>query len=301
MDAELASHKIALIGANGMLAQMVRQRAPQGVELHPFDLPELDITDRRQLLDLIGALQPETIINCAACTDVDGCETKQDLAMRVNGEAVGFLAEAALAVGATLVQISTDYVFDGEKKTPYVEEDPTNPQSVYGSSKRLGEDELLASGLQKYFIIRTSWLYGPGGNNFVETIIRLAKEREELGIVGDQIGSPTYTGDLARAIFNLLSLAARLRPAAPSPYGTYHFSNTGQCSWFEFAEEIVALAVQGGELLKVKDLRPIKTEEYPLPAQRPAYSVFSKLKYTSATGATVPNWKDSLVEYFQGR
>ena len=246
-------------------------------------------------------MRPEVIINCAAYTNVDRCESDQALAEKVNGTAVGYLAGAAKRVDATLVHISTDYVFDGEKSSPYVEEDHTNPQSVYGSSKLVGEQAIISSGLEKYFIVRTSWLYGPGGNNFVETIIRLAKDREELGIVADQVGSPTYTGDLAAAVFALLKSASNPRSPTPSPYGLYHFSNEGHCSWYEFATKIATVARANGEQLKVEKINPIKTEDYPLPAKRPAFSVFSKEKYSRITGKLVPLWKESLQKYFAER
>jgi dTDP-4-dehydrorhamnose reductase len=256
------------------------------------------MTDKAHVLSFVNELNPEVIINCAAYTNVDGCETEQELANQVNGTAVAYLAEAARKADATLAHISTDYVFDGEKTTPYVEDDQTNPQSVYGHSKLLGEQAILSSGLTKYFIVRTSWLYGPGGNNFVETILRLAGDREELKIVADQVGSPTYTGDLADAVFCLLEAVASTQPPASNFFGVYHFSNEGQCSWYEFAKEIVAVARQSGISLEVDNIKPIKTEEYPLPAIRPACSVLDKSKYKLSTGKDVPEWQASLGKYF---
>lgn len=276
-----------------MLAQKMLTAAPPFYDIIAVDLPRFDITNKAQVLTYIEKLGPEIIINCAAYTNVDACETEQALADQVNGVAVGYLAEAAKKVDAVLVHISTDYVFDGHKSTPYDEEDPANPQSAYGRSKLLGERELLSSCLDKFFIVRTSWLYGPGGNNFVETIIRLAKERSELRIVCDQIGSPTYTGDLASAVFCLLQ--------SSSPFGIYHFSNEGECSWYEFSKKIVGLARARGELLKVESICPIKTEEYPLPAKRPQNSLFSKEKYMKATGKQIPLWEESLANYFTER
>lgn len=291
---------IALIGAKGMLASMIRERAPQNCFLHLFDLPEFDLTRRSQVMAELQSLAPDVIINCAAFTNVDGAETDQTAAMSVNGEAVGYLAEAACAVDAVLVHISTDYVFDGQSSEPYVETDATNPQSVYGQSKLAGEQALLESGLEKYYIVRTSWLYGPSGKNFVETILRLAAEKEELGVVNDQVGSPTYTADLADAVFALLespefsSASARRRP-----YGIYHFANEDRCSWYGFAKEIVALAMQGGIPLRIKKILPIGTDDYPLPAPRPVFSVLSKEKYCHATGETVPSWQEGLARYFK--
>ncbi len=293
--------KLLLVGGNGMLAGKIAAVAPPDYKITAVDLPDFDLTDKAQVLAYVDDLRPGIIVNCAAFTNVDGCETEQTLADQVNGVAVGYLAEAAKSVDAVLVHISTDYVFDGEKSTPYLEDDQTNPQSVYGHSKLSGEQAVLASGLQKYFIVRTSWLYGPGGNNFVETIIRLSKDRTELGIVADQIGSPTYTGDLANAIFNILETSTSPQPPVPTPFGVYHFSNEGQCSWYEFAKEIVSLAEKNGETLKIEKINPINTEDYPLPARRPKYSVFSKKKYSQVTGKLVPNWKEGLVNYFTER
>ncbi len=285
--------KLALIGANGMLARMVRHVAPSACDVIPFDLPDFDITGRDLVLSAIMRLRPHVIVNCAAYTDVDGCETNEELALRVNGKGPGYLAEAAMKTGSTLVHISTDYVFAGDKTEPYSEGDPTGPLSSYGRSKLEGEKAIMASGLERYFIIRTSWLYGPGGKNFVETILRLATEREELRIVSDQHGSPTYTEDLANAIFSLLETEDARRP-----YGIYHVSNSGSCSWYEFAVEIVRLARLNKLPVKTERIKPIRTEDYPLPAKRPYYSVFSKHKYETVTGLAIPDWRESLIKYF---
>lgn len=290
-----------MIGAKGMLAQAVLETMPEHYDVHCYDLPEFDMTDREQVQSTLDSLRPDIVINCAAFTNVDGCETQEELAAQVNGAAVGFLAEAVRRAGATLVHISTDYVFDGNKREPYLEEDQVAPQSAYGRSKLLGEQAIEQSGLEKYYIIRTSWLYGLGGKNFVETMIRLAAEREELRVVADQIGSPTYTNDLAKAIFDLLSPVTRHPSPATAPYGIYHYSNSGQCSWHEFASEIVKQAETNGLPVKTQHVHPIKTEEYPLPAKRPAYSVFSKGKYKSATGMVVPDWQESLSHYLRSR
>lgn len=288
--------KLALIGANGMLARMVRHLAPPFFDVTSFDLPDFDITDRDLVLSAMTHLRPHVIVNCAAYTDVDGCETNEELALRVNGSGPGYLAEAAIETGAALVHISTDYVFAGDKTEPYSEDDPTGPLSSYGQSKLAGEKSILASGLARYFIIRTSWLYGPGGKNFVETILRLAGEREELRIVADQQGSPTYTEDLANAIFSLLETEDAQRS-----YGIYHVSNAGSCSWYEFAVEIVRLARSNKLPVKAESIKPISTEDFSLPAKRPSYSVFSKQKYETITGRTVPEWRESLIRYFAVR
>jgi dTDP-4-dehydrorhamnose reductase len=210
----------------------------------------------------------------------------------VNGAGPGYLADAAKVIGATLLHISTDYVFDGIQSEPYEVTAETNPQSAYGRSKLAGEKAILNSGLDQHFIVRTSWLYGPNGNNFVETILRLAAERDELGIVADQVGSPTFTGDLADAIWKLL---------ATDDYGIFHFSNQGHCSWYEFAQEIIEQSRLRKLPVKVKEVKPIRTEDYPLPATRPAYSLLSKDRYLTITGASIPAWRESLRHYFEIR
>ena len=281
---------MALIGANGMLASAIKRLLPSDYEILPYDLPEFDVTDREHVLAL-QAEKPHVIINCAAYTNVDGCEDNRTLAMGVNGDGPGLLAELATSVGAVLVHISTDFVFAGDKQEPYLETDGTGPLSVYGESKLLGEQKIEQSALERYFIVRTSWLYGSGGNNFVETMLRLASEREELKVVADQRGTPTWTDDLARAVFALLQT---------EDFGIYHFSNTGECSWYDFTREIVA---QAGRLetLSVKNVLPIPTEGYPLPAMRPKFSVLSKEKIIKSTQIEIPSWQQSLKNYLEQR
>lgn len=294
----MAVPRLALVGANGMLAGKVRALAPDSFEVCGFDLPAFDVTNRMQVLDEMKRLRPAVIINCAAYTNVDGAEAQEELATRVNGFGPGVLAEAAMAIGALLVHISTDYVFDGMKHSPYFESDRVMPLSAYGRSKLAGEQAILASGLERYFIIRTSWLHGPGGHNFVATILRLAAERDELRVVADQVGSPTYTGDLAAAIYKLLASTDHgSRIAGHCPCGIYQFANAGQCSWYEFAEAIVCGAQQRGVTLPVTRITPIATSDYPLPASRPAWSVLSSGRYQSLTGAVVPSWQDGLARH----
>ena len=283
-------HRLALIGANGMLASAVKKLSPDKYEIIPFDLPELNLTDHDLVLKSLRKANPKVIVNCAAYTNVDGCESEEERANQVNGKGPGYVAQAAKEIRATLVHISTDFVFDGEKTEPYVEDDPINPRSAYGRTKALGEQAVLESGLKEYFIVRTSWLYGPDGKNFVETIIRLAKEGDKLRIVSDQVGTPTYTEDLSQAIFRLLSFNH-------THYGIYHYSNEGHCSWYGFAKEIIGQVKKQGEPLKVKEVVPIRTDEYFLPARRPAYSVLSKEKIKSATGLKIAGWKAALKRY----
>lgn len=293
-------HRIALVGANGMLAQAVKRHMPANCEILSYDLPEFDMTQREIVLQHLLAVRPDVIINCAAFTNVDGAESSKDTAFLINGKGPAYLAEATIKIGAILVHISTDYVFDGTKSTPYVEMDAVNPQSAYGHSKLAGEDAVRQSGLDRYFIIRTSWLYGRGGKNFVETILRLASEREELRIVADQVGSPTLTDDLAVAIYRLLGFDP-IHKGCRAPFGLYHFSNEGKCSWFEFAREIVRQSGDLGVDILARTILPIATEEYPLPAKRPGYSVFSKQKYCQKTGAAIPHWSESLSHYLRER
>lgn len=287
--------KIALIGAHGMLASMLQLSAPASLELHLLDLPEFDITNKDQASRKLTAINPDIVINCAAFTQVDACENQGELAFRVNGEGVGNLALIAKKLDAVLIHISTDFVFSGNKTTPYVEEDAVAPLSVYGQSKLQGEQAILDSGLKKYYIIRTSWLYGPSGDNFVETIIRLAKERQELGIVADQTGTPTYTADLAGAIWQLVKLGEK--DATSVPFGLYHYSNEGICTWYEFACAIVEQLRAAKVPLEVQQVSPIVTSDYPVPAKRPAYSVLSKQKIIAATGFHVSHWQESLCTY----
>jgi dTDP-4-dehydrorhamnose reductase len=296
--AEVATQKrsIALIGDRGMLAQKVLELAPANYVLHRLSRPEFDLTDLAKVRSELLLLKPDVIINCAAYTHVDGCESDAATAFLVNGEGPGNLARVAEELGATLVQVSTDYVFAGDASRPYREDDPVGPQSVYGRSKLSGEKAIINSGLKRYFIIRTSWLYGPGGKNFVETILRLAAERDELRVIADQLGSPTYTGDLAQAIFNLLAVA---NDGQDGHYGIYHFADEGNCSWHEFAEAVLTTARSLGLPVLTRRVVPIGTADYPLPAPRPAYSVLSKAKYRQVTGSTVPYWRDSLEFYLR--
>ena len=252
------------------------------------DLPAFDITDKECVSRVLRGTRPDVVINCAAYTAVDRAEEDKEKAYAVNGRGAGNLAEVCNEISSRLIHISTDFVFDGQNNRPYMEEDRTNPLSVYGSSKLEGES-IIQEVMSDYVIVRTSWLYGRNGNNFVKTVSRLATEREELGILFDQVGTPTYTKDLSEGIVNLIV-------AEP---GIYHFSNEGVCSWYDFAYEIVTLLKESGESLKLRNLRPILTEEYPTPAKRPSYSVLNKAKYKRVTSKTIPYWRDGLLRYFK--
>ena len=273
---------ILVVGANGMLGQDLM--ALLGGRGHGVDIAEIDITSPESVLKVIGELQPEVVINCAAYTDVDGCESNTDAAMAVNGEGVAYLAMACRDSGALLVQVSTDYVFDGGKGTPYVEDDAPCPLSVYGESKLAGE--MNAAFCPEHLIVRTQWLYGLHGKNFVETMLRLGAEKSELTVVDDQIGSPTSTVDLSQAIIALIDSGCR---------GVYHAANSEYCSWNDFAK---AIFEESGLQVAVK---PMTTTELNRPARRPLYSTLECSKLNAETGYHPQTWRNALREYLKIR
>lgn len=279
--------KFFVAGSRGMLASDLIPLLEEKGKVIKGDLPELDITNLASVRKLLLQEKPDIVINCAAYTAVDKAEEEKEKAFAVNGKGAGNLATLCSETGARLIHISTDFVFDGKSNQPYLEDDSPDPLGVYGASKLEGEKRVKEA-TDNYIIIRTSWLYGIHGHNFVKTISRLAGEKEELGIVFDQTGTPTYTVDLARAIINLLSAKA----------GIYHFSNEGVCSWYDFAYEAISLLQARGNTLKLRELKPILTEDYPTPAMRPPYSVMNKNKYKMATSQQIPHWRDGLVRYF---
>ena len=273
---------ILVVGAKGMLGRDLMRVLPGDVR--GVDIEEIDITSPESVRRVILTLKPRVVVNCAAYTDVDGCETNADLAMAVNGEGGGHLAAVTREIGALLVQVSTDYVFDGTKGSPFQEDDPVNPLSVYGRSKLLGEEQ--ARWNPDHLIVRTQWLYGLGGKNFVETMLRLSTERSEIAVVDDQFGSPTWTVDLALAISELIENNCR---------GTYHAANRGICSWFEFARAIFAEA--GVEMT----VRPQTTAQLGRPAPRPLYSALCCDKLTRDTGLALEGWREALATYLEKR
>ena len=275
---------ILITGANGQLGNEMRVLSAENKEYTYFftDVAELDICNAQAILDFVKANDINVIVNCAAYTAVDKAEESIELCTKLNADAVGYLAEAAEANGAEFIQISTDYVFDGTAHVPYQETEPTCPNSVYGHTKLAGEQNALTL-CSRSMVIRTAWLYSTFGNNIVKTMIRLGKERDSLGVIFDQIGTPTYARDLARAIF-----AAIRQGVVP---GVYHFSNEGVCSWYDFTKAIHRLA--GITTCQVK---PLHTEEYPTPAKRPHYSVLDKSKIKATFGIEVPYWEESLQE-----
>jgi dTDP-4-dehydrorhamnose reductase len=246
---------------------------------------DLDLTDLLALRQRIDQVQPTVIVNAAAYTAVDQAESEPELAHLLNAQLPGVLAEQAQVLGAYLVHFSTDYVFDGRKNTPYLENDVTHPLGVYGQSKLAGERQIEALG-GDYLILRTAWVYGTAGKgNFVKTMLRLARERDLLKIVVDQVGSPTWTQDLALALATLIP---------QRPQGIYHCTDNGVASWYDFAVAIVEEAQALGILAQMPQVFPITTADYPTPARRPAYSVLSGQKITAALGHPLPHWRQSL-------
>lgn len=275
---------ILVTGCNGQLGseiQLLEKNYPQHRYFNT-DVNELDITDHEAVDNFVDANRIDGIVNCAAYTAVDKAESNQKLCTALNTEAPAYLAIAVEKRGGWLIQVSTDYVFNGTKHTPYVETDTPCPDSVYGSTKLAGE--LGVSKLcKRTMIIRTAWLYSTFGNNFVKTMIRLGQERDELGVIFDQIGTPTYARDLAKAI-----MIAIERGVVP---GVYHFSDEGVCSWYDFTKAIHRLAG-----IKTCNVKPLHTDEYPTAATRPAYSVLDKTKIKTTYGIVIPHWEESLEE-----
>lgn len=282
--------KILVTGANGMLAKEVKEKFENGNEIIATDVAELDITNENAVIEYIKKAKPEYIINCAAYTAVDKAEDNYELADKINGDGPANLAKAAKAVGAKLVHISTDYVFGGDLdlSKDYNEEDAKEPVTVYGKTKLHGE-EGITNNMDEYYIFRTAWLYGIGGNNFVKTMTKLGASRDEINVVADQHGSPTYAKDLTEIIYQAVEKKI--------PYGIYNATNEGYTTWYEFTKEI--LAEQG---IKCK-VNPVSTEEYIemmkiTQAKRPFNSQMSKAKLKSC-GINVPEWKDGLKRYLE--
>ena len=271
--------RITLFGASGLLGQaLVRELANQ--QLTALSSKDADLRDRERIGQVIREARPDWVILSAAYTDVDGCASNPDLAFAVNCEGAIHVAEAAREAGSRLLVLSTDYVFDGSKRTPYEITDARNPASVYGESKARAEERLLEI-LPKACIARTSWLFGHGGKCFPATILKLASTRPELSVVNDQRGSPTFTGDLASALAQLCRASAE---------GIVHVTDSGNCTWYNFATEILR---QSGSPTKVK---PVTTAEFPRPAKRPAYSVLSP-DSLHAYNIHMPEWQDALRRY----
>ena len=274
--------KLLVTGSNGQLGRAVNKlyEGNTEIELVNTDVAELDITNLEQTLEFVEKVQPYAIINCAAHTGVDACETDVDNAYKINALGPRNLSIAASKVGAKMVQISTDYVFSGDADKPYTEFDEPAPQGVYGKSKLEGE-LFVKQFADKFFIIRTAWLYGDG-KNFVKTMLRLAETNDKVRVVSDQYGSPTSTKELAKIIDKLLWT---------ENYGTYHGTCEGSCSWADFAKEIFRLAGKNTEV------DYITTAEYPTPAKRPAYSVLEKFMLKLTVGYEPADWHEAIAEY----
>lgn len=274
--------KILVVGAAGQLGHDLLKTLSSGHEVTGVDIGEIDITDAVSTNEVVGASRPDLVINAAAYTNVDGCEAETEMAWAVNATGAGNLARACNDAGSPLIHVSTDYVFDGTKGAPYLEDDPTAPLGEYGRSKLAGEEDVRAI-LDRHLIVRTAWLFGAHGHNFVKTMLRLGRERKELKVVNDQTGSPTYAGHLAQAIRGL----AEKNLDEP---GVYHMTGSGQCTWFDFAAEIFSLA--GIEV----DLQPTTTAAFGSPAPRPAFSVLAN---TRAPELRLPHWREGLLECLQ--
>lgn len=275
---------ILVTGCNGQLGneiQLLEREYPQH-QWFNTDVQELDITDMNAIRQFVLEHQIDGIINCAAYTAVDKAEEQEELCTKLNAEAPAYLASAIGSRGGWMIQISTDYVFDGTSHVPYVEDDDTCPNSVYGRTKLVGELNVQKL-CEKSMIIRTAWLYSTFGNNFVKTMIRLGKERSELGVIFDQIGTPTYAHDLAHVIMTVVR-----KGIVP---GVYHFTNEGVISWYDFAKAIHRIAG-----IKTCHVRPLHTAEYPTPARRPHYSVLDKTKIKKVYGIEIPYWEESLKD-----
>lgn len=252
---------------------------------------QCDITDKDSLVTALNGIKPDFIIHTAAYTDVDGCELNSEKAFAVNAQGTGNVVQVAEEFGATLIYISTDYVFDGKKDKPYIETDTCNPINIYGQSKLEGE-RIVQNRLERYYILRTSWLFGPKGKNFVTAVLQKVKENEALQVVNDQVGSPTYTIDLARAIKALFST---LSSRSPDIYGIYHISNSGSCSWYEFARQILSL-----KQLKTQVL-PVSSKESNRPARRPRMSLLDNSKLMSAFNLKLRPWQEALKHFLEAK
>jgi len=277
--------RILVIGAKGMLGRdlvgTLRSSFPED-EIIAWDVEEIDIQEEKETVTRIRDLEPGVIVNVAAYTDVDGCELNGEKALSINAEGMKHVALGAEACGAAVVALGTDYIFDGKKGSPYLEEDLPNPLNVYGRSKWKGE-RYVQELAKEHLIIRTQWLYGRHGKNFVASILRQAREKEVLTVVDDQVGSPTYTLDLSRAIALLIQRKVR---------GVFHVANSDSCTWYEYARTILRLS--GMEGVKVV---PISSKELAYPAVRPAYSVLNTEKLKRETGLTLRPWLDALKDY----
>lgn len=284
--------KIMITGGEGQLGtELIAQSAAHGAKVLAPTLAEMDLTRPANVDGFWDAFRPAVVINAAAYTAVDRAETEAELAFAVNAAAPAYLARRCAREGTPLIHISTDYVFDGLKGSPYLEEDPVVPLGVYGRSKAEGESAVRGA-LDRHLIVRTSWLYSAHGANFVKTVMRLAAERDELRIVDDQVGSPTCAADLAAAI---LAIADRLGAGEAVPWGTYHYCGSGVTSWYGLARHVLEILVSRRHMASFR-LTPIPTAQYPTPARRPPYSVLDCRRIESRFGLARPPWQSSVAK-----
>jgi dTDP-4-dehydrorhamnose reductase len=283
---------ILLIGSNGQVGSYLVEVLAQVGDIIPITRVDVDLANPESLRKAIRESQPQIIVNAAAYTAVDKAESEPQLAEAINGAAPGVMAEEAEKLGAYLIHISTDYVFDGSNSCPYRETDVTNPVSAYGRSKLAGE-QAIQQICSRYLILRTAWVYGNlGKSNFVKTMLRLGRDRQEIRVVADQVGTPTSARNIAEAI---ASLVLRIQTdTVPSPTGIYHYTNSGAASWYDFAQAIFEEAKILGFPLQIQQVIPITTPEYPTPATRPAYSVLACQKISTLLGTYPPHWRQSL-------
>ncbi|MEZ9699190.1 dTDP-4-dehydrorhamnose reductase [Vibrio sp. 10N.261.46.E12] len=284
--------RLLITGSHGQVGTcLTRQLADnENVEVLALDREHLDITSQEAVNAVVAEFQPEIIINAAAHTAVDKAEEEVDLSYAINRDGPKYLAQAAQSAGAAILHISTDYVFEGNKVGGYIESDTTNPQGVYGKSKLAGEIAVVQA-CEKHVILRTAWVFGENGNNFVKTMLRLGENRETLSIVGDQFGGPTYAGDIAGT---LIQIAKCITQGDTVDYGVYHYSGLPHVSWFDFADAIFDVAVEQGVLVKKPNLTSITTDQYPTPAKRPSNSRLSTEKITLGFSVEASDWKAAL-------
>jgi dTDP-4-dehydrorhamnose reductase len=284
--------KLLVIGANGQLGWEVCGRGEKkSFDIVPLDLPDFDVTEPSEVKKAVGQAGASLIINASAYTAVDTAESEPEVAFAVNRDGPAYLATSCDEIGIPLIHISTDYVFDGSKSDPYFETEPVSPLGIYGKSKAAGETEIRNT-LKEHIIIRTAWLYGLHGNNFVKTMLRLGKEKEILSVVADQYGCPTYAADLADAI---LAIATKISERRNVTWGTYHYCGKGVTSWHGFAQEIFDLA-NHYDRFQVKEVMPITTSDYPTPAQRPVNSGMDCSLLTKNFGISLRPWQESLAD-----
>ena len=287
---------ILLLGAQGQVGQELQPLLHTLGPVTAMSRSEVDLTQPDEIRAAIQDHHPQIVVNAAAYTAVDRAETEPDLARAINAIAPTIMAETVQTLGAQLIHLSTDYVFEGRKGSPYLETDETRPLGIYGETKRAGEQGVIQA-CDRHLILRTAWVYGAHGkHNFVKTMLRLGQERPALRVVADQIGSPTWARDIARAIATFISLEQTDR-AAPS--GVYHFTNSGVASWYDFAIAIFEEAQHLGLSLQVSQVHPIRTQDYPTSAQRPGYSVLSWAKTNQTLGCDAPHWRVSLRSMLQ--